>query len=131
MNHAAYLDVRCAYAVAKLNLQISEQFGALLSAADASTISESCQFEDSDPCLCLTDQIEAESGRAEQIDIAESLGWCDAQAGCDERVPFLFADEQSLSEAWERGVDQYHLTVELENCSWCRAAGFYPCPCHG
>ncbi len=82
MNHPSYLDVRCAYAIEKLNVQISERFSALISNSDASSESESPPFDESDPHLHLADQI------AE----AELLGWIDAQAGCTDQVPFLFAD---------------------------------------
>ncbi|KND58110.1 hypothetical protein BVER_00370 [Candidatus Burkholderia verschuerenii] len=117
----AYLDVRCAYVIAKLNLRVSEQFGALFPNANASIDLESREFDEIDLELIMDDQISE----------AERLGWCDAQADGDDQVPLLFADEPALSSAWKRGVRQHDLTVELENCSSCRAAGFDPCPFHG
>jgi hypothetical protein len=114
-----YLDVRCAYVIARLNVMISEQFGTVLVAANAATEAEASQLEEIELCL------------AEQIDNAEQLGWRDAQAGFDDQVPLLFADEQSLSAAWERGVYQFDLTIELANCKSCHAAGFDPCRYHG
>ena len=109
-----YLEVRCAYAIAKLKRHASERFGAEFCLANSSSLSDGF----------LNDQ-------AEQVDSAQCLGWRDAQDGCDDQVPFLFADEPVLSAAWQRGVDQYRLIAHLENCTSCRTARFDPCPSHG